>query len=93
MAEQGAPADRVAAQAEFLVACLPVGLQEEVADQVADDEDGEDVDPAHCRRSAAELMPGGYATRRPLGRLDKPARGTLYPKSRELSANRIRFPI
>jgi len=92
VADQGAPVDRVAAKAEFLVAGLPVGLQEEVADQVTDDEDSEDVDPAHFPRSAAELMPGGYGTRRLLGRRDKPALGTLYAKSRQLSANHIRFP-
>ena len=66
-----APVDRVWPEAVFLVGCLPVGLEEEVADQVGDDENREDLGPVHSGRPAISRIPAGYATRRQLGRLDK----------------------
>ena len=47
MRGQRPPLHRAAAEAAVLVLRLPVGLQEEVPDQVADEEDVEDGDPAH----------------------------------------------
>ena len=45
--EEGAARDGVRAEPEGLVASLPVGLEEVVADKVADNEDGEDLFPPH----------------------------------------------
>ncbi len=47
MRQQRAPRDGVVPEATVLVPGLPVGLQEEVADQVTDDEHDEDLDPEH----------------------------------------------
>ena len=46
--EQRSSRHAVASEPTLLVHRLPVGLEEEVADQVADEEDVEDRDPAHA---------------------------------------------
>ncbi len=63
--------DWIPPEATRLVASLPVGLQEEVADEMGDDENDEDLHPAQCRCPAIALIPAGYATGRAVGQLDK----------------------
>ncbi len=52
-----AAVDGIAAEPALLAAGLPVGLQEEVADEVADHQHGKGFDPGHDRGSVAVISP------------------------------------
>ena len=88
MSQQGAAAHRVRAEPAVLVLGLPVGLEQEVADEVGDDEDREDLGPGHrrtlyteaVRRRVVPCAVPGYA-RPMIGEREpgEPAAGTCLP--------------